>query len=51
MWKLDLKDKCVRKYIYDCFYIHTYTYRELGTENMIVIAGLGTTGRQERKGE
>jgi hypothetical protein len=47
MWKLDLKDTCIYKYIYDYIYIHTYI------ENMFVIVGLfkGNRGRQERKRE
>jgi hypothetical protein len=26
MWKLDLKDKYIHKYIYDQIYIHTHTH-------------------------
>jgi hypothetical protein len=26
LWKLDLKDKCIHKYIHNLIYIHTYVH-------------------------
>jgi hypothetical protein len=36
MWKLELKDKCMHKYIYDLLSI----YKEKERKNMIVFMGL-----------
>jgi hypothetical protein len=60
MWKIDLKVKCIHKYINDlthtCMHIYVCVYTNIDTyihgerENMIVIMGLsskGTRGKQE----
>jgi hypothetical protein len=53
MWKLDLKYKCIHKYIYDLINIYIYRKREMERDNLAVIVGLfeGTSRRWERKRE
>jgi hypothetical protein len=50
MRKLDLKDKCIHKYIYVLKYIYIYI---IWKESMIIIIDLseGTRRRQKRKRE
>jgi hypothetical protein len=53
IWKLNLKDKCIHKYIYDLMHTHIYKKTEREVENMIVIVYLseGKGGREKKERE
>jgi hypothetical protein len=55
MWKLNLKDKCIHKYIHGVIdiYMHTCICLCIYTENMTVLVGLfkGTMKRQKKERE